>query len=82
MSGGDAFDTAAKLARRYWDIVGQPERTLLISRSASYHGTHRFGMALAGIPANREGFGPQVDTLQIPHDSVEALVAANLRARR
>lgn len=71
--GGDAIETAAKLARRYWFEVGQPERTLLISRTAGYHGTHGYGTALAGIPANRTGFGPQVETLQVPHDSLEAL---------
>jgi adenosylmethionine-8-amino-7-oxononanoate aminotransferase len=74
--GGDAIDTAAKLARRYWFEVGQPERTLLISRTAGYHGTHGYGTALAGIPGNREGFGPQVETIQVPHDSLEAMEAA------
>jgi adenosylmethionine-8-amino-7-oxononanoate aminotransferase len=73
--GGDAIDTAAKLARRYWAAIDQPERTLLISRTNGYHGTHGFGTALAGIPANRTGFGPQVETLQVPHDSLEALAA-------
>ncbi len=74
--GGDAIDTAAKLARRYWFELGQPERTLLISRTAGYHGTNGFGTALAGIPANLVGFGPQVETVQVPHDSLEALEAA------
>jgi adenosylmethionine-8-amino-7-oxononanoate aminotransferase len=74
--GGDAIDTAAKLARRYWFELGQPERTLLISRTAGYHGTHGFGTALGGIPVNRVGFGPQVETVQVPHDSVEALQGA------
>lgn len=71
--GGDSIDTAAKLAARYWSELGQPGRTLLISRTAGYHGTHGFGTALAGIPANRQGFGPQVETVQVPHDSLEAL---------
>jgi putrescine---pyruvate transaminase len=70
--GGDAIDTASKLARRYWSAVGEHDRTLLVSRTAGYHGTHGFGTALAGIPANREGFGPQVETIQVPHDSLEA----------
>jgi len=73
--GGDGIDTAAKLARRYWFELGEPDRTLFISRSAGYHGTHGFGTALAGIPANRHGFGPQVETVQVPHDSVEAMEA-------
>jgi putrescine---pyruvate transaminase len=71
--GGDGIDTAAKLARRYWFEVGEPERHVLVSRTAGYHGTHGFGTALAGIPANRVGYGPQVDTVQVPHDSVEAM---------
>jgi putrescine aminotransferase len=71
--GGDAIETAAKIARRYWAVLDQPERTLLISRANGYHGTHGFGTALAGIPANRTGFGPQVETVQVPHDSLEAL---------
>jgi putrescine---pyruvate transaminase len=73
--GGDAIDTAAKLARRYWFELGEPERTVLFSRTAGYHGTHGFGTALAGIPANREGFGDQVKTVQVAHDSLEAMEA-------
>lgn len=74
--GGDAIETAGKLARRYWFELGQPERTLLVSRTAGYHGTHGYGTALAGIPGNREGFGPQMETIQVRHDSLEAAEAA------
>ncbi len=74
--GGDAIDTAAKLARRYWYEQGEPQRTVLISRTAGYHGTHGFGTALAGIPANREGFDPQEQSIQVQHDSVAAMSAA------
>jgi len=75
-SGGESIDTAAKLAVRYWYELGQTQRTTLISRTAGYHGTNGFGTALGGIPANRHGFGPQVHTIQVPHDSLEALEAA------
>ena len=74
--GGESIDAAAKISRRYWSAIGQSDRTLFISRTAGYHGTNGFGTALAGIPANREGFGPQVETVQVPHDSLEALDAA------
>jgi putrescine aminotransferase len=30
--GGDAIDTAAKLARLYWQVLGQPERLHVVSR--------------------------------------------------
>jgi putrescine aminotransferase len=74
--GGDSIDTAAKLARRYWHEAGQPERTVLVSRTQGYHGTHGYGTAIGGIPANRAGFGPQVESEQVAFDSVEALDAA------
>jgi adenosylmethionine-8-amino-7-oxononanoate aminotransferase len=75
--GGDAIDTAAKLARRYWQAVGQPQRVHLISRLHSYHGTHGHGTSLAGIEANRSGFGVfDPATSSVPHDDVGALAAA------
>jgi len=71
--GGDSIDVAVKVARRYWFELGQPDRTLLVSRTQGYHGTHGYGTAIGGIPANRVGFGPQVESEQVAHDSVEAL---------
>jgi putrescine---pyruvate transaminase len=73
--GGDGIEAAAKLARRYWHELGEPERTVLVSRTEGYHGTHGFGTALAGIPANRQGFGPQVESVQVPHDSLASMQA-------
>jgi adenosylmethionine-8-amino-7-oxononanoate aminotransferase len=71
--GGDSIDVAVKIARRYWFELGQPDRTLLVSRTQGYHGTHGYGTAIGGIPANRLGFGPQVESEQVAYDSVEAL---------
>ena len=74
--GGDAIDTAAKLARRYFAAVGTPERTHLISRSQGYHGTHGMGTSIGGIPANRQDVGPlDPDSSIVPYDSLEALEA-------
>ena len=74
--GGDAIDTAAKLARRYFAAIGTPERTHLISRSQGYHGTHGLGTSIGGIPANREDVGPlDPDASVVPYDSLEALEA-------
>ncbi len=69
--GGDAIDTAAKLAHRYFYELGQPQRTILISRRDGYHGTHGFGTALSGIQANREGFVTHGETIQVKRDSVQ-----------
>jgi adenosylmethionine-8-amino-7-oxononanoate aminotransferase len=75
--GGDGVDTALKLARRWHVAMGEPDRVHVISRTAGYHGTHGWGTAVSGIPANREGFGPATaETTQVPHDSLEALEAA------
>jgi adenosylmethionine-8-amino-7-oxononanoate aminotransferase len=60
--GSDAIDTAAKLARRYWDVLGRPEKRLIVSREHGYHGMHAFGTELTGIPAMSSGYGgPIVD---------------------
>jgi putrescine---pyruvate transaminase len=74
--GGDAIDTAGKLARRYFAAVEQPERVHLISRAQGYHGTHGLGTSIGGIPANRTDMGPlDPNASLVPHDSLEALEA-------
>ena len=78
--GSDAIDTAVKLARRYWFEHGSPERTHVITREQSYHGMNGIGTSVAGIPANREGWGPAPpDSSRVAHDSAEALEAEILR---
>jgi putrescine---pyruvate transaminase len=72
--GGDAIDTAAKIARAHFALRGEPGRTYLISRAHGYHGTHGFGTSIAGIEANASGWGPLLaHTAVVEHDSVEAL---------
>ena len=74
--GSDSVDTAAKLARRYWVEVGQPSRTVLINRDKAYHGMHYAGTALAGLAANRDGYGDLVpDTATVAWDSADDLRA-------
>jgi putrescine---pyruvate transaminase len=74
--GGDAIETAAKLARRWWHLEGAPERTHLIGRTGGFHGAYGFGTSIGGIEANRDGFGPLVgSTSQVPFDSLEAMAA-------
>src|SRR3954471_3362921 len=38
--GSDAVDPAAKLVRRYWDVMGQPAKRVIVSREHGYHGMH------------------------------------------
>jgi adenosylmethionine-8-amino-7-oxononanoate aminotransferase len=75
--GSDAVDTAAKIARRYWQVAGEPERTVIISRDHAYHGVNAYGTSLSGIPANAEGWGPLVtDVVRVPADDTVALERA------
>lgn len=73
--GSDAIDTATKLARRYWDVLGRPEKRLIVSREHAYHGMHVMGTALVGMPAMRAGYGaPMVsDVAQVPALDTEAV---------
>jgi len=72
--GGDAIDTAAKIARRHFIVAGRPERVHLISRTQGYHGTHGFGTSIGGIEANTSNWGPLIpDTSSVPYDSLPAL---------
>jgi putrescine aminotransferase len=74
--GGDSVDTAAKLALRYWYEQDLPQRTVLLSRTQGYHGTHGIGTAIGGIAANHVGFGPQGEAEQVAFDSLDALEQA------
>jgi len=74
--GSDAIDTATKLARRYWDVVGKPNKTLLVSREHSYHGMHAMGTSLGGIPALRNGYGGEPfinEVVRVPALDVDAV---------
>ena len=59
-SGGDAVETAMKLARQYWKLRGQPMRTKFISRYLAYHGTSMGALSLGGVPAIKAPFEPLV----------------------
>ncbi|HET9202965.1 MAG TPA: aminotransferase class III-fold pyridoxal phosphate-dependent enzyme [Acidimicrobiia bacterium] len=76
--GSDAVDTAAKMARRYFNAIGQPERTVFISREWAYHGMHPYGTTLGGMEPNRAGYGGDMvaDVVIVPFDDTEAVEKA------
>src|SRR3546814_14170344 len=47
-SGSEANDTIVRMVRRYWQILGQPERSVIISREYAYHGSTLVGASLGG----------------------------------
>ena len=59
-SGGDAVETAFKLARQYWKLRGQPSRTKVISRYLAYHGTSMGALSITGVPSIKTPFEPLV----------------------
>lgn len=56
--GSEGIETAIKLARLAWHAQGHPERTIVLSRKAAYHGVGSASLAATGIPPLKEGFGP------------------------
>ncbi len=78
--GSESIETAGKLARRYWDVLGRPEKKIIVHREHGYHGMAALGTSLAGIPSNKAGYGTLVaDTIQVgvhDLDAVESLFAA------
>jgi adenosylmethionine-8-amino-7-oxononanoate aminotransferase len=74
--GSDAVEVAGKLARRYWDAAGQPDKRTVITRTNAYHGLHTFGTSIAGIDVNRTGYGTLVaDTARVDMNDPQALQA-------
>ncbi|MCL6486662.1 MAG: aspartate aminotransferase family protein [Janthinobacterium lividum] len=48
-SGSEGNDTNLRMVRRYWDILGYPERHTIISRHNAYHGSTVAGASLGGM---------------------------------
>ncbi|MEM6974624.1 MAG: aspartate aminotransferase family protein [Pseudomonadota bacterium] len=48
-SGSEANDTVFRLARVYWDCLGEPGRKKFIARTNAYHGSTVIGASLGGM---------------------------------
>ena len=58
--GGEAVETAFKLAKHYWKLAGQPTKHKVISRYIAYHGTPQGALAITGLPGMKSMFEPVV----------------------
>jgi adenosylmethionine-8-amino-7-oxononanoate aminotransferase len=58
--GGEAVESAWKVAKQYFKLVGKPLKHKVISRSIAYHGTPQGALSITGIPAAKEMFEPLV----------------------
>ena len=57
-SGSESIDTMIRIVRRYWEVMGEPERKTIIARKNAYHGSTIAGVSLGGMnPMHSQG-GP------------------------
>ena len=77
--GSEAVDTACKLARRHWQREGRTTKKIILSRNFSYHGIHGYGTSIAGLAANREGYGTDSlipETARVDHLNIQDVAVA------
>jgi adenosylmethionine-8-amino-7-oxononanoate aminotransferase len=56
--GGEAVESAWKLAKQYFKLTGRPGKYKVISRAVAYHGTPQGALAITGLPAYKTPFEP------------------------
>ena len=66
--GGEAVETAWKLAKQYFKLTGKPTKHKVISRSIAYHGTPQGALSITGLPGMKAPFEPLVpSTFRVPN---------------
>ncbi len=48
-SGSESNDSNVRMVRRYWDLLGEPRRKVIIGRMNAYHGSTMAGASLGGM---------------------------------
>jgi adenosylmethionine-8-amino-7-oxononanoate aminotransferase len=67
-SGSEAVETAFKLARNYFKLIGQPGRFKVISRNIAYHGTSMGALTVTGLADIKHPFEPLVPgSVRVPN---------------
>jgi putrescine aminotransferase len=69
-SGSEGNDTVVRMVRRYWDLLGQPQRQVIISRHNAYHGSTMAGASLGGMSGMHAQGGlpiPNITHIQQPY---------------
>jgi adenosylmethionine-8-amino-7-oxononanoate aminotransferase len=66
--GGEAVETAWKLAKNYFKLTGRPMKHKVISRAIAYHGTTQGALSITGLPGLKSVFEPLVpSTFRVPN---------------
>ena len=69
--GGEAVETAWKLAKQYFKLVGKPGKHKVISRAIAYHGTTQGALSITGLPDLKAPFEPLVpSTFRVPNTNI------------
>ena len=58
--GGEAVETAWKIAKQHFKAIGQPGRYKVLSRDIAYHGTTLGALSITGVPAIKSAYEPLV----------------------
>lgn len=68
-SGSESNDTNVRMVRHYWATLGQPERTVIISRNNAYHGSTLVGSSLGGMGGMHAQGGtiPGIEHIEQPY---------------
>ena len=67
VTGSEATDDAARLARQYWVVKGQVSKHMIIGRWQAFHGDNIFAVSMSGLTARRRMFTPMFrDMPKIP----------------
>ena len=66
--GGEAVESAWKLAKQFFRVTGKPLKTKVVSRAVAYHGTPHGALSITGIPSAKAPFEPLVPgALKVPN---------------
>jgi len=66
--GGEAVESAWKLAKNFFKLTGRPMKHKVISRAVAYHGTTQGALSITGLPALKAVFEPLVpSTFRVPN---------------
>jgi putrescine aminotransferase len=63
-SGSESVDTMIRMIRRYWELMDQPDRQVIIARVNAYHGSTIGGTSLGGMKLQRAQGGMLVPGIE------------------
>jgi adenosylmethionine-8-amino-7-oxononanoate aminotransferase len=58
--GAESVETAHKVAKQYFKLIGKPYKTKVISRAIAYHGTTQGALSITSVPGFKHPFEPLV----------------------